>query len=465
MFDLRPAFSNFLFLSILFSAACKSEPEKTVIPVPPQATKEFVNLAAGYQSKNLCSGVYVSKRTKDDVEAHDFEMFKLFNNSYTIDVPNKEVTVRVQTTQYDESQSALYREGMGCTLLGKIGADSLKRQEKITLYTKVPNQQKYWPLGDKAYDKTIPGFDVSKVKVLVEKSFSNPARRSLVVVYDGKLVAEKYATGFTKETKFPGWSMTKFLENILLGILHKQGNLNVHNKSGIKEWENDDRKNITIDQLGRMTSGLAWDEDYTKESDITRMLYEQDDMCAFAINKPQKKPENTVYNYSSGSAMILSKIIRNKFSSLKEYLEFPQKTLCKDLNIELVLEPDGAQNLVMASYGWMTTRDWTKLGLLFYNNGNYNGKQVLLKDWVDYSKSPTMVSPNPDYGFLFDLNLNREKYTKAPIDMYYIAGYSGQRTFVIPSKKLIISQTALMPDDVADSELNLLIDEVIKCIN
>ena len=364
------------------------------------------------------------------------------------------------STNFEAEQTALYREGLGATLLGKIGADSLRKQVKPILHKKTWDNNTYWPIGDKIYNKPIEGINLEKLKITLEEAFEISDRRAIVIVYDGKLVYEKFALNYTKESKFLGWSMTKSLENTMLGILEKEGKISLSETDLFNAWKNDNRKNISVEMLARMTSGLEWDEDYTKASDVTKMLYTEDDMANYASSKKLKSSPNTVYNYSTGSAMLLSKVIKNKFSSKKDYLEFLQNTLCRNLNIEVSLETDGAGSLVFGSYAWASVRDWAKLGFLYYNDGLFNGQQIITKDWVDRTKTETLT--NTDYGILLDINKNQSIYTSAPKDLFYFSGYSGQKVFIIPSKKLIISHLAFTSD--TEEDFNRFLGLILQCV-
>ncbi|NOH03755.1 MAG: serine hydrolase [Chloroflexi bacterium] len=158
----------------------------------------------------------------------------------------------------------------------------------------------------------------------------NPRRtRAILVVWDGQIIAERYGEGFSKDTLFRGWSMTKSVTNALLGVLVEQGKLDIHSPAPVLEWQGagDPRSAITIDQLIRMSSGLEFNEDYGDLTDgVTQMLYNQGDMAAYAANKSLAGDPDTVWNYSSGTANILSRIIRDTVGGeITDYWAFPKK--------------------------------------------------------------------------------------------------------------------------------------------
>ena len=93
-------------------------------------------------------------------------------------------------------------------------------------------------------------------------------------------------------------------------------------------------------------------------------------------------------------------------------------------------------NFVGSSYGWATTRDWAKFGLLYLHKGNWNGEQIFDPSWETYVRTPTNSS-NGVYGAHFWLNDNGF-YRNAPKDMYSCSGYQGQKIMIFPSNNVVI---------------------------
>jgi CubicO group peptidase (beta-lactamase class C family) len=124
----------------------------------------------------------------------------------------------------------------------------------------------------------------------------------------------------------------------------------------------------------------------------------------------------------------------------------------------MVLETDLSGNFVGSSYGWASTRDWGRFGLLYLHRGHWAGTQVFDSTWVDYITRPTANS-NGSYGAHFWLNRDG-KYPDAPKDMYMANGYQGQHVFIIPSKNLVIVRTGLA--EGPDFDGNAFLREVLK---
>ena len=265
------------------------------------------------------------------------------------------------------------------------------------------------------------------------------------MIYKNKIIAEKYDTGFTKESKILGWSMTKSITATMFGILQKQGKYDIYRPAPISEWQNDERKIITTNNLLHMNSGLEWEENYSTICDATNMLFQDEDMSQSQLVKPAAFKPNTHWNYSSGTTNLLSGVLRKQFKTQQEYLDFWYSALIDRIGMHsMVIETDMTGNFVGSSYGWATTRDWAKFGLLYLHKGNWNGDQVFDESWAKYVATPTNGSKG-DYGAHFWLNAGG-RYPDAPKDLYSANGFQGQKVFIIPSLDLVIVRMGLTED-------------------
>jgi len=314
-------------------------------------------------------------------------------------------------------------------------------------------------------DTIFENVDYKQLKKAVDGAFGNAETqktRTVLVAYKNHIIAEEYIKGFTKETPILGWSMTKSVLATLYGILEYKGELDVQQPAPIPSWQNDERKNITLNHLLRMQSGLAWEEDYTKISDVTRMLFLDEDMTVAQEDKEAIAQPTEIWNYSSGTTNLLSGILRDRFKTQQEYLDFPYTALVDKLGMHsMIIETDMKGNYIGSSYGWATTRDWAKFGLLYLNKGNWNGEQLFDASWVDYITTPTKLSEGT-YGAHFWLNA-QGNYPDVPIDLYSANGYQGQYVFIIPSKDLVVVRTGLA--EYPEFDVNTFLSEVIKAID
>ena len=418
-----------------------------------------LNLISGYASKNMASNVFLADRDASDVQLYDHDMPLINLATAEIDKNDKSSTASVYGLM---KRKAVYKEGLGAVLTN----DEFSTHS----FDLVPNRifkkdTLPFPYGNNGIvDTILDDVDYDKLEVAFSNAFKDPLEktRTLLVVHKNQIIKEQYIRGFSKDTKILGWSMTKSVLATLYGILEYQGKIDVEANAPISEWQDDERKEITINNLLRMQSGLAWSEDYFKISDVTRMLFLDSDMTlAQKKNKPVAKP-GEVWNYSSGTSNLLSGMLRDQFNSHQEYLDFPYKELIDKIGMNsMVLETDLVGNYVGSSYAWATTRDWAKFGLLYLHNGNWNGEQLFSKDWVDYIKTPTKDSEGK-YGAHFWLNAGG-RFPDVPKEVYSVNGFQGQRVFIIPSKDLVVVRTGL--EEQTDEQFNTLLTEIMQSIH
>ena len=410
----------------------------------------------GYAAKDLASWTFLTKRSPDSIQKHDLNFFPVNLSHNVINYNKKQVT---GTFLGFAKQVAVYREGLGCTLLADANLEKVMKQ-KMTEPVKPANPDSiFWPMGSKLRQNTPDNIDLKKLNAALDSAFNKGNTRAVVVAYDTLFMAEKYAPGFNKTTRILGWSMSKSITSALIGILVKNGKLNVKAPAPIKEWAHDARKNIRLEDLLHQSSGLKWVEDYSTISDVTVMLYEKANMAEFAINKPAIYPPDSVWYYSSGTTNIISEIIRRTIDNDQKYWNFPRKVLFNKLGMRsAILETDASGNFVGSSYTFATPRDWARFGLFYLQNGKWRGEQILPVNWVKYTTTPAKKSKN-QYGVQFWLNKGTHEIKGYP-DIYYCDGFHGQRVFIIPSKKLVIVRMGL--NDHGEFDFNKFVHLIVS---
>lgn len=397
----------------------------------------MMKVATGYAAKYVCSATFVSG-LDENIIISDLDLTMVNKVKYTINHEEK----YVEGTLFGMAkQIAWFRktdQACGCIVAeNKITYDqSLKSIPNQTFH---PVDTLYWPVGDRLRDTVLKGVDRAKLQKVVDETLaSNSAARAITVTYKNFLLAEAYADGVDQNTRLLGWSMTKTMSNALIGNLVKNGIVDIDKPTGIPEWQQDERKNITLKNLLQMSSGLDWEEDYGKLSNVTQMLYLEPDMVSYSLKTILRSRPGSEWVYSSGTTNILTGIIRSNFATEQEYLDFPYDSLFKVIGMNsAVLETDRANNYVFSSYCWATARDWTRFGLLYLNEGNWFGKQVFTPEWTRYSITPASSSEG-QYGAQIWLNAGRKEMPSAPPDAYYEDGFGGQRVLMIPSKNLAV---------------------------
>ncbi|MCF6213352.1 MAG: beta-lactamase family protein [Flavobacteriaceae bacterium] len=422
----------------------------------------MLDVVTGFSSKSVASGVFLAHRTQESIEKGDNDIPSIDMAKNTVNFEEKSVTSKVFGLK---KRTAIFREGLGAVLMIDGVTDDLKYEIPTRNFTKI---NKPYPYGDLPQKDTVfTDVNYTLVKKAVADAFDKPGEnvkrtRSVLVLYKDHIIAEKYAEGFDVNTPMLGWSMTKSITATIYGILQKQGKLNVNQSHLFKEWENDDRANITLNDLLHMNSGLEWDENYDNLSGVTRMLFMDKDMSMRQRQKPAKYKPDTHWYYSSGTTNLLSGWLRTQFKTHQEYLDFWYTDLLDKIGMHSALiETDLAGNYVGSSYGWATTRDWAKFGTLNLHYGNWDGAQIIDTTWVNYIKTPTNTS-NGRYGAHFWLNAGGI-YPDVPKDMFSCNGFQGQMVFMIPSKNLVVVRTGLT--ESPDFDFNAFLKGILAGVN
>ena len=389
-------------------------------------------IITGYAAKNLASAVFVSGRDAKEVEALDLKFSFIRFNRNKVDYENKTVTSRFLWGK----STAVYRDGYGVTLLRGATVDELRQHAYPLPAETAPS--KPIALGDSATRVRLEPI----AKALVDDRTYNGHPFAFMALHKGKVVAERYDKGIGPETKLLSWSMAKSFTSALTGVMAGDGLVDINAPVDIAEWQNDGRKNITLNNLLQMQSGLGWDEDYGARSDVA---YEP----------------GTHWYYSSGTTNIVMRYLRSRFSSDEVFLDYIRTRLFAPLGIRnAVFEQDMSGTPVGSSYIYITAADYARFGQLYLDDGCVDSLRVLPQGWVKYTATPTSDSKGR-YGAFFWLN-RCGKYPDVPEDMYYCKGHDGQRIFVIPSKDLVVVILGYspMPDYVID--FNALLKDIIS---
>ena len=417
-----------------------------------------LNLITGFAAKNMCSCVYEAGRDPESVAEQDNNFDPVYLSKFDLDREKKAASSSVFGLK---ERIAVYNEGFGCTLL----PEGTNRSDlpNIKLQRVQPPLVLPYPYGNtKPVDTIFSEVNYQLLQTALENAFFEEHKtRAVVVLYKGHLLAEDYASGFDENSKLLGWSMTKSITSAVLGVLQRKGRISVDEDDLFKEWEKDPRTFITLDNLLKMESGLKWDEDYNKISDVTKMLFLSKDMSRVQLKKSLESDPGVIWNYSSGTSNLLSGLIRDEFKTYQEYLEFWYNELIDKIGMySMTLETDLAGNYVGSSYSWATARDWAKFGQLYLNRGRWNGEQILTEDWINYTVEPVAGSKG-QYGAHFWLNVGGF-YPDVPRDLFSANGFQGQHVFIIPSKDLVVVRFGLV--EHPDFDLNVFLREIIASV-
>jgi CubicO group peptidase (beta-lactamase class C family) len=298
---------------------------------------------------------------------------------------------------------------------------------------------------------------------------------AVVVAHRGRLVAERYRAGIEETTPLISWSMAKSVMAALVGIAAGEGRLSLDGPAPVPEWRTpgDARAHLTIDQLLRMSSGLAFGERAGATTDLSVMLFTRADAGAFAAGEPLAHPPESVWSYSSGTSNILSRILRDAFGrDLAEQVRWSRERLFDRIGMSTaIFETDASGSFVGSSFVFASARDWARFGQLHLQDGIWSGERVLPAGWVDYVRTPTPKAPLGLYGAHWWLNARESgapedrTWPSLPRDVFAARGMSGQYVVVVPSAELVVVRLGLAQvEDVELHGIERLVSRVLAAV-
>ena len=400
-----------------------------------------VETGAGTVAHNLCSSIFISglpeKETYDELVGGLIGPARLLVR-YHIDRSAKTVDASMLLAH----AHAVFTPGYGCRLTYS-GDNPLPvpdaRIEASATDSFAPSAavQTQNPALKAALDEAFEGAGAKKRHI-----------KAVVIVKDGRVVAERYAPGFGVDTSVMSFSVAKSVTNALLGILVRQGKVSMYAPAPVAEWQdaNDPRAHITPDNLLRMESGLDAAETGSGFDPSSHMLYDSSNMGAFAARRPLKIPLATRWEYTSVDTLLLDRMMSQLIGGgPAEFRRFAETELFDPIGMKNVtLEFDGAGTFVGSSHVYAPARAFARLGQLFLNDGvGPDGRRILPAGWAAYSRKSTLGS-NYGAGFWTNDGPSEGAAWRAahgfPKDGYFASGDLGQRIYIVPSQNLVIAR-------------------------
>ncbi|MDH3686458.1 MAG: beta-lactamase family protein [Myxococcales bacterium] len=318
----------------------------------------------------------------------------------------------------------------------------------------LPSQPEHtpWPTQEWPRGELDPRVDRAGLEKRLDHAFGGAEpedlerTHSVAIVQHGRLVVERHGEGAGPNDAFASWSMAKSITSALVGILVRQGRLDISEPIPVKEWSADDpRAHITIDQMLRMVDGLRFREAEhlgggavryypEEESDVIPMLFGagKADVAAFAAGLPKVADPETRWNYNSGGSNLLARLVGETVGGgADEMLAFMKRELFDPLGMRTPNPKfDKAGHFIGASACPSSALDFARFGLLYLRDGVWDGTRILPEGWVDYSRTP---SPQSDglYGAHFWV-------TPGSLGIFSCQGAWGQRTLIVPRLDLVV---------------------------
>ncbi len=409
-------------------------------------------IAAGYKAIFLCSDTFVAHMPEVTIDTDDLPGWRFKFDSWptTIDHTTKSVSVRFDPRM--PPRIAVWRRLLGCAQL-PIGAD----RGVAALVPRLPRalvppslDHAAWPLGDADAMAQLPTGREAALDALVAKAFdeSTYGKRTktsaVLILLDGRIVAERYALGMTMYTPQRTWSVAKSLGATLIGRAAELGRIKVSMPANIPQWHHpgDPRAAITINQLLRMNSGV-WTDGPGNHTDS--VYWGGATVAQTSAVAPLEARPGSRFNYANNDFLLATYSLMTTLG--RHALAFPFVQILWPLGMtHTTPETDWQGNYVMSSQVWMTARDLARLALLYENDGVANGKRVLPKEWVHFVSSTSGAQPsNPNgwrYGAGFWVYGPRNGL---PSGTFGMDGSRGQYAIIAPSVKVIVIRRGFDP--------------------
>lgn len=431
-------------------------------------------VATGFVANVLCSETFVSGLDPDrtlveTIDAMPGTRLITWAMDYRIDRARRDVTV----TLFGLGAShAVYRDGAGCYLDHGGAAAAVAAPRSLEQPARLPEIA-----GPAAVQPAN-----AQLAAALDRAFAEPGQspfrrtRAIVVVKDGRIVAERYADGIDVDTPLLGFSATKSVTSALIGILVRQGKLALGTPAPIAAWRDptDPRHAITIDELLRHTAGLGLGSSLQASlgaafEPVNHMKYIEPDMAGYAERIPLATLPGVAWSYHDGNYLVLSRLVEDAVGGTPaDFLRFARNELFVPLGMRHVtIEFDASGTPEGSSQMLASARDWARFGLLYLNDGVVGGTRILPDGWVKYSASPT-PGAFVGYGAGFWTNLGDSRGATYrieqgwPRDAFFAKGSIGQYLIIIPSQRLVIARfgrTANWPLD-ADGVSQLVRDVI-----
>ncbi len=435
--------------------------------------------ALAMNAKILCSGIWVQGRDPGLHAAADLRRFDHFawgdDFRYTVDEERRRV---VMSAPGVPDRVAQHNGDQGCSILPR-GADDVYFTP-VEVGAAWPNRSwEPWPMGERLSDGALPPeVDAAALQRALDLGIANHEHgqntRAIVVLYQGRLIGERYAPGVPRDMPHLSWSQGKSITAALVGVLVQQGELTLDQPAPIEAWSapDDPRRAITIADLLHMSSGLDFNNyglgnpnSLSTENHHFRIYFDGIDVFEHAVSFPLAAEPGTRWRYLNSDPLTLGRIVKETVEARGEsYLAFPWTGLFDRIGIKnAVLETDAWGNFILTGYDYMSARDWARFGLLHLQDGVWQGERILPEGWVDFISTPAPANEDDAYGGLFWLNAGGSM-DRVPRDAYWPAGFMGQNTVIVPSRDVVVVRLGPSPGRGFDAYLNELVGDVLDAI-
>jgi len=416
----------------------------------------------GQQAIFMCNGLFTSNRSLEQVFEQELAFFRepigtSEGGDYEVYWDRRAVAIGAPGAV--PVMRAAFREGIGCVILPPDQSleDIERLPELILPYPPGDSAQIPWPDGDLIENTGLPA-NVNEEKLLAASNWAfdrespEQVTLSLVVVYNGQIIHERYAPGFDVTTRTRTWSTAKSIASTLIGMLVDEGRLALDEPLGF-DWypnarspETDPRNEITLRHVLNMSSGLETVDnrglEYATGSGMS--YWAGSSSVAGARSRALIREPGTYWDYENYDTLLGVYAMKLALGGEKAYAEFPRKALLDKIGMRNTLvSTDRFGDFVMSSQIYTNARDLARFGLLYLGNGIWNGERLLSEEWIDFVRTPAPATKSIGSIYGGQWWLVPEGKDDVPKDAYSTSGNRGQFSIVVPSHDMVIVRRGL----------------------
>ena len=418
----------------------------------------------GAQALITCNGLFTSNRSLEQVFDQELAIVaepvgSSRGGDYVVDTGGR--TIAVGGGDSGPVMRAAFREGIGCVLMSPDqdfdDIDSLPVLEMP--YPDTDPATIPWPRGDLVEDRELPTeVDVHALDAASEWAFNRPTPEqdtlSLMVVYKGDIIHERYADGVDMNTRTRTWSTAKSITATLVGMLVDEGRMSLDEPLGL-DWlpavrspETDPRNAITLRHVLNMSTGL-----YPTDGDGPSMYAATGSGLAYwagassnegARRRGLIREPGTYWDYENYDTLLAVIAMKKVLGDDRTYAEFPRRRLFDKIGMRSTLAgTDRFGDFILSSQIYTNARDLARIGLLYLQGGVWDGERLLSEDWIEFVTTPAPASaPNGNnYGGQFWL-VPDDRHD-VPKSAFSTSGNRGQYVIVVPTHDTVIVRRGL----------------------
>jgi len=416
----------------------------------------------GVQAVLMCNGLFTSGRTLEQVFAQELAYLPepvgtVDGGEYVIDTSRK--AVAIGGPQSGPVIRAAFREGIGCVVMAPNQSfDDIDSLPILKLpYPAGDPATMPWPTGDIVKQKPHPeNIDSAALLATSDWAFDRESAEqvtlSLIVIHKGTIIHERYADGVSMMTRTRTWSTAKSIAATLFGMLVDDGRLKLDAPLGI-QWlpdvegvDNDPRNAITLRHVLNMSSGLypvdSFGMEYATGSGLA--YWAGASSVDGARRRAQVRQPGTFWDYENYDTLLAVYAMKLALGDPRTYATFPRKALLDRIGMRNTLvSTDRFGDFILSSQVYTTARDLARFGLLYLQDGVWEGEQLISEEWIEFVRTPAPATAHRGNMYGGQFWLVPDGRDDVPKTAYSTSGNRGQYVVIVPSHDIVIVRRGL----------------------